>query len=136
MDSDNGIDNSVEVQPIPNGRIIKPTGSIFRLSEKTISQMSDVELKAHIIDVKSKLSARKQEVDSLAIQLSQATHEVSLREDRTRIHLRNVKVPTRKVKVAASATTEDVFKAFTKKLAAEGLSPKEISDILNKLARS
>lgn len=132
MDSDNGI----EIHELPNGRILKPTGSIFRLSEKTISQMSDLELKAHIVDVKTKLVARRQEADSLAIQLSQATHEVSMRDERQRIHLRNVKVPARRVKVDSNTSTEDVFKLFTKKLAAEGLSPKEIADILHKLARS
>ena len=132
MDSDNGI----EVTPITSGRLIKPVGSIFRLSEKTISQMSEAELKAHIIEIKTKLQARKQEVDSLSIQLSQAHHETSIREEKKRIHLRNVKVPTRTLKAKSAESTEDAFKLFVKKLAAEGLSPKEISDILNKLARS
>lgn len=127
----------IEVTEIPGGRIIKPTGSIFRLSEKTISQMTDIELRAHIINLKTMLQARKHEVDSLTIQVSQAQHEQGSRDEKHRIKLRNIKVPIVRQKAKSpTASTTDAFNQVVSTLQKKGLSPTEIVNILLKLKQT
>ena len=128
------MDDEVEVSEIPGGRIVKPIGSIFRLSSKTISQMSDGELSTHISTLKKDLQSKKQEVDSLTIQLSQSTNEVAERDERKRMHLRNVRIPTTgRVKQQAAATPKDALKNLVHNWKAEGFDDLQIAGRLAQL---
>lgn len=139
MSNENGseveiVDGDIQTDEVPGGRVIKPTGSIFTLARKVISKMTDIELKAHILEIKSKLQTKKQEVDSLTIMLSQATHEVSLREEKERIHLRSIKVPPRAAAKVTAANQADAFRMVVENLKARGLSPQQIAEFVIKYA--
>ena len=131
------VDNGdVQITELPGGRIVKPTGTIFRTAAKTISQMNDVELKAHIIGLKTRLQSVSQEKDSLTIQISQANHEVSTRDEKNRIRLRGIKVVPPKPKVEAKTITQkDAFKILVAKLRAKGLSDAMIADVLDEMRK-
>lgn len=128
---------SLEIEELTDGRIIRPVGTIYHLVAKTISQMTDIELRNHIAELRLRVKEAELTVEQKRVHLTHALGELEDREDKIRRHLRNIRVTPSAIKilVPVNGSMSAAFGNIVTKWKTQGKSPEEINDILEKMKR-
>jgi hypothetical protein len=139
-------ENEIQVEEILHGRILKPTGNIYKIAPKELSAMSRPELLQHIQMFEALVSDAQVALDYRRTRLSMATNELEYREAEEQRKLRAYKAPYNvggKVKIPVSIDTKrrhsnDSRSAFfgqIEKWRSEGKPDSEIAQLLADMMR-
>jgi hypothetical protein len=134
-------ENEIRVEEVPHGRILTPTGSIFKTAYKELSAMSRPELLNHISTYKAMVSDAQMALDYRRTRLALAENELEFRNAEDLRRARAYKAPYNvggKVKLPVSIDTKrrtsndprSLFFAQIDKWRNEGKDDAEIASLL------
>jgi hypothetical protein len=134
-------ENQIQVEEIPHGRLLKPTGSIYKIAHKELSAMSRPELITHIQMFEAMVSDAQVALDYRRTRLLMAKNEFEYREAEDQRRTRAYKAPYNvggKVKLPVSIDTKrravpdvrSLFFAQIDKWRNEGKDDAEIASLL------
>lgn len=128
-------ENGLEIEHLADysGRIIRPVGSIYKLTAMRVSEMTDDELASHIKALKVEIKEAAEKLDQKRVLLTIAEGQSAENDARKFRRLRNVHVSPGGIRISAGPHLKANFGEMIARWKANGKSNEEIYDILSKL---
>jgi len=122
---------SIEITEIPHGRLLKPTGNIFRLTEKTLQEMTIDEVKAYVVAYRDLCQEAKMVLDQRSTKLTIAEGVLEMKNREENRIARYVQDASG-IKMHLS---DGKYASWRDKIKAAGVSDQRLWDIMLELAR-